>query len=153
MTKCDKFKRTGHTTDNCRVSKCTYCKKLGHKDNQCWVNPKSPVFRPREDTGNPAARTMNTLVSENATGKVATVVGDKNDSDDEDHNFNDTLIVGQVSQVTGCVEKLGVAFGPTPTLSCSLFRSLTHEVEKVSLLPDSGATVNIIHDLWQGGEG
>ena len=58
---------------------------------------------------------------------MSTVVGDNNDSDVEDHNFNDTLTVGQVSQVTGSVEKLGVAFRPTQTFSFLLFRSLTHE--------------------------
>ena len=51
-----------------------------------------------------------------------TLLDDNNDSDVEDHIINDTLTVGQVSQVTGSVEKLGLAFGPIPYLIMFTFQ-------------------------------
>ena len=78
---------------------------MGHKETQCWSNPKSPVYKPKEGS-------VNTVVSSAPTGTVSTLVGDNDNSETEDHDFT----TGQVSQVTGSVKNLGVAFGPTPTL-------------------------------------
>ena len=137
--RCGKCNRRGHSSEKCKVHKCTFGKKMGQKATQCWSNPKSPVYKPNKGS-------VNTVVSSTPSGTVFTLKGDNDNSETEDHDFT----TGQVSQVTGSVKNLGVAFGMTPTLTCTLFRNLTSKAGEVTLLADTPLTGVLRQHLSRG---
>merc|ERR1711954_565493 len=123
---CPKCKRKGHTAAKCQVKNfCTYCKGPFHSAERCWVNPQSSVFKGTEYAkdyfAKQAARAAATGGS--ATAKTAMPTPG--------------VIAGIIAVATLRNGAL-IQSMPTPRIRARK----TDSQDTITLLPDSGATLN-----------
>merc|ERR1711954_140813 len=127
---CAKCKRSDHTTANCKQQQCTFCKGLWHSIERCWVNPQSSSFKGGEfakdfwsKRGNtsPAATAATTGGSAAATTAAPTP----------------GVIAGIIAVAT---IKNGALIQSMPTPRIKAMKTGSEDI--VTLLPDSGATLN-----------
>ena len=70
------------------------------------------------------------------------------DSEDEDHKHTTSSVTsGSVSTISTIgSEDLGVTFGPTPTITCEIFKDITKFACTIQVLHDSGASINLMSE-------
>ena len=101
---------------------------------------EAPVFIPR-----PSGELANLTLVGNS-GSVSALK--EEDSEDEDHEHTTSSVTtGSVSTISTIgSEDLGVTFGPTPTMTCEIFKDITKFACTIQVLPDSGAIINLISE-------
>ena len=123
---CQKCKSRRHATSDCNSSQCSYCKQWFHKAEKCYLNPQSPGFKGEafakqhwaKAGKKPPAPAPTVAAAAPATAAAA---------------IGGTIAVATIKNGTL------VQNAPTPRI-----RALqTDTNQTISILPDSGATLNI----------
>ena len=131
---CAKCKRHDHQTSECKAPQCTYCKRYFHLQNKCWVNPHAiGHYKGEEFARNFWAKTGRKPPSATvaAAGGAATA--------STAPAATPAASTGGVIAVAAIKDGALVQNMPTPRIKA--VKSGTGSV--VTLLPDSGATLNI----------
>merc|ERR1711954_262016 len=119
---CTRCKRKGHTQANCTAKQCAYCKGYFRSPEQCWVNPQSSSFRggdfAKEFWDKRKATAAATGGSASATPTPGVIAG----------------IIAVATLRNGAL----IQCMPTPRIKARK----TDSEDIITLLPDSGATLN-----------
>ena len=128
---CTKCKRNTHQTSECKSPKCTYCGNYFHTQEQCWANPQAAGFKGEDYARNFWTKTGRKppTATAAATGGLLALPAPS----------PDPTTTGGVIAVAAIKNGALVQSMPTPRIKAVESGS----GKTITLLPDSGATLNI----------
>ena len=132
---CTQCKKQNHQTSECKYPQCTYCGNYFHSQDKCWVNPQASGFKGEEYAKNYWAKAG----KKPPTATVAATGGLLALPAPTPAPATTAASTGGVIAVAAIRNGALVQSMPTPRIKA--VKSGTGE--SVTLLPDSGATLNI----------